>query len=308
VRWPRVERPVVWLVFWLALALTSALVRAAGGGEGDLRVVSWNVANYLSCNRMTAAGFRIEYPKPEAEKAALRAMIARLHPDVLVLQEMGGEAHLRELRRDLAAEGVDFAGGWCVVEADDGVRHLAVLWRAGVRVQARAADLGSGTIKRGLLEMELRVAGQRLHLFGTHLKSRYTVDAADLQACVQRARELDAVLGAIAARVDARQEPVLLLGDFNSGPGTEDWTDMQRRVEAASLRRIDARDAEGEDWTLVWDAGRRREVFDHVFVSSRLEAPEAPLRVTACVADMTDAPAPSDHRPLVVDLVWHGTE
>jgi hypothetical protein len=53
-------------------------------------------------------------------------VIRALDADLLVLQEMGGQAYLEELRRDLATEGLDYPHAF-LLEADDGQRHVALL-------------------------------------------------------------------------------------------------------------------------------------------------------------------------------------
>ena len=68
-----------------------------------LTIATYNVENYVPANRVTEAGYRQEYPKPETEKLALRGVIRGLNADVLVLQEMGSQPYLEELRRDLKA-------------------------------------------------------------------------------------------------------------------------------------------------------------------------------------------------------------
>ena len=72
----------------------------------SLTLATYNLENYTLANRMTPAGYRPEYPKPEAAKAALRAVLHRLDADLLVLQEIGGPPFLAELVRDLAGEGL----------------------------------------------------------------------------------------------------------------------------------------------------------------------------------------------------------
>lgn len=44
----------------------------------------------------------MQSPKPEAEKTALRKSLAAINADVLLIDEMGDAAFLRELRDDLA--------------------------------------------------------------------------------------------------------------------------------------------------------------------------------------------------------------
>lgn len=78
-----------------------------------LTLATYNVENYGPAKRVTEAGYRKDYPKPEAEKAALRTVLRGINADVLVLQEMGGAVYLEELRRDLKAEGSTIATRCC---------------------------------------------------------------------------------------------------------------------------------------------------------------------------------------------------
>src|SRR3954464_14018242 len=80
---------------------------AIARGE-TLVIATYNVENYGPANRMTDGGYRTDYPKPEDEKRALRTVIRGLNADVLVMQEMGPQLYLDELRRDLKTEGLDY--------------------------------------------------------------------------------------------------------------------------------------------------------------------------------------------------------
>src|SRR5262245_3168459 len=91
-----------------------------------LTIATYNLENYGPADRMTEAGFRKDYPKPEIEKRALRTVIRGLGADVLVVQEMGTKPHLDELRRDLKSEGCDYPFAELAF-ASDADRHLAVL-------------------------------------------------------------------------------------------------------------------------------------------------------------------------------------
>ncbi len=63
----------------ILLALVLAPAPGGAAAEGDsLTVATYNVQNYGPADRMTSEGFRLGYPKPEAEKRALRAVIGRL--------------------------------------------------------------------------------------------------------------------------------------------------------------------------------------------------------------------------------------
>ena len=75
------------LILFLALALAA---RA-------LTVGAYNVENYTLADRMVDGVYRKAYPKPEAEKQALRESIRGFAPDILALEEMGGPPFLAEL-------------------------------------------------------------------------------------------------------------------------------------------------------------------------------------------------------------------
>jgi hypothetical protein len=123
---------------WLALGF--ALAGASGGGAAELVIGTYNVENYGPADRMTEAGFRQDYPKPEPEKRALRTVIRDLGADVLVLQEMGGRAHLLELQRDLRSEGCDYPFAE-LASASDADRHVAVLSRCPLASHVTYGDL-----------------------------------------------------------------------------------------------------------------------------------------------------------------------
>ena len=104
-----------------------ALVEATGhAAPAALTVATYNVENYTATNRIVEGTYRTDYPKPEAEKAALRAVAHELDADVLALQEVGGAAHLQELQRDLRGEGLEYPYVAYVAAVNE-VRCVAVL-------------------------------------------------------------------------------------------------------------------------------------------------------------------------------------
>ena len=91
-----------------------------------LTVASYNVENYLATNRMVEGTYRQDYPKPEAAKQALRAVIRALNADVIALEEMGPRPYLDELQRDLAREGLAYPHAE-LLEAADVRRRLSLV-------------------------------------------------------------------------------------------------------------------------------------------------------------------------------------
>ena len=80
-RFGKMASPV--LAAWLLLTVTPS-ARAE-----RLTVATYNLENYLSTDRMVEGTYHHDYPKPETEKTALRAVIKSLNADVIAFQEMG---------------------------------------------------------------------------------------------------------------------------------------------------------------------------------------------------------------------------
>ena len=91
----------------VAPAAAQAEPVVAVGDPTRVRFINHNVENWLSMPR-TVDGERVEdASKPEEEKAALIAMIARHQPDVFGISEVGTPADLADIRERLRAAGVD---------------------------------------------------------------------------------------------------------------------------------------------------------------------------------------------------------
>lgn len=190
------KRAVVIGCAWL-LAVTAT-------GAEALKIATCNVENYGAADRVTPAGFRKDYPKPEEAKQALRTVIRALDADLLVLQEMGGQAYLEELRRDLATEGLDYPHTF-LLEADDGQRHVALLAKKPPlaviphpKLTFKYFDLAA-ELKRGLLEIRIGTVEGEVTLWALHLKSRYTDRPDDPLSAKRRAGEATAIRDLVLA-------------------------------------------------------------------------------------------------------------
>src|SRR5689334_15007580 len=170
----RASKPWLRFLGLCAFALFLSLAQAE-----TLTIATYNLENYGPADRMTEAGFRKDYPKPEAEKRALRAVIKGLNADVLVLQEMGSRQHLEELRRDLKNDGCDYPFSELASAADED-RHLALLSKRPLKSVTTHTDLqfayfgAKEPVKRGMLEASVSTASGDITLFAVHLKSRFT--------------------------------------------------------------------------------------------------------------------------------------
>ncbi len=295
---------------WAGLVCVLACLCFRGAAE-TLTIATYNVANYTLANRRVADGYRPDYPKPEAEKAALRAVIAALDADVIALQEVGGAAYLAELRRDLASEGVHYPHGAAPGGADE-ARGLAVLSRVPLGSVTLHTDLAAGRpgaehaepVRRGLLEVEIPAAGGAVTLFVVHLKSRLTEDRDDPGAEEQRVAEARAVRDRVLERFpEPATARFVIAGDFNDTPGSRALRAVQARGKTDIATWLDAADERGQRWTHVYDRVAIYSRFDHVLVSEGLRRGE-PGRARARIAGEPWALVreAGDHRPVVLTL------
>ena len=287
-----------------------ALFHFAPARAQTLTLATYNIENYCPANRMTADGFRGDYPKPEAEKQALRAVIRSLGADVIVLQEIGPRPYLEELRRDLAGEGLDYPHA-IVVEAEDRDRHLGLLSKLPLKSVVRHTDLDFAyfghreKVKRGLLEAVIATAAGDVTIFAVHLKSRLSDRADDPLSALRRAAEATAVRDCILRlRPDPGAARYVILGDCNDTRNSRTLQRLERRGQTVVAERLPAADSRGETWT---EDFRREDTYtqlDHILVSPGLLAAVRDRR--ARIFDGAGVAAASDHRPLFVVLTVTG--
>jgi endonuclease/exonuclease/phosphatase family metal-dependent hydrolase len=295
------KNPGRFLCAFLCLFVAVALVSAE-----TLTIATYNVENYGPANRLTADGYRKEYPKPEPEKRALRAVIRGLNADVLVIQEMGGQPYLDELRRDLKTEGIDYPHA-ALASAADADRHVALLSKRPLKNVTTHTDLqfayfsGRETVKRGLLEAMITTAAGDLTIFAVHLKSRFTERADDPMSAIRRAGEATAIRDRLLKRFPAPAEAsFIVLGDCNDGRTSKAVAFLQKRGKTEIATLLHGADSRGELWSHAY---RREESYsrvDQIFVSPALLP--AVQNKAARIYDADGVREASDHRPVFVVL------
>jgi len=290
-----------WRWWWCGLAV------ALGLRAETLTIATYNLENYGTSNRMTEAGYRKDYPKPEPEKRALRTVIRALNADVLVVQEMGPQAYLEELRRDLRAEGLDYPHA-VLATAADADRHVAVLSRRPLSGVTTHTDLeftyfgAKEKVKRGLLEATVATAAGEVTLFAVHLKSRFTDRPDDVQSAIRRVGEATAIRDRVLKRFpNPANARFVILGDCNDGKASKALERLRDRGKTAVAELLPAADGRGESWT---HAFRRDDTYtrvDHLLVSPGLLP--AVQGGVARIFDGAGVKEASDHRPVWATLV-----
>ena len=286
-----------------SFSLSLAVARAE-----TLTVATYNLENYGPADRVTEAGYRKDYPKPEAEKRALRAVIRALGADVLVLQEMGAQPYLDELQRDLKGEGLDYPFA-ALATAADADRHVALLSRRPLKNVTTHANLEFAylgmkeTVKRGLLEATVATSAGDVTVFAVHLKSRFTERPDDPAGAIRRTGEATAVRDAVLKRFPAPASArFLILGDCNDNKVSKAIEHLEKRGKTEIATLLPAVDSRGDVWTHNYHREETYTRVDHILVSPGLRA--AVQGGAAKIFDGDGVRTASDHRPVIATLVF----
>lgn len=271
-----------------------------------LRVASWNVRDYALVDRRLDDTFRPAYPKPEVEKAALRRVIKDIQPDVLALQEMGGDAFLQELQADLKAEGADYPFRQCL-EAADKVRQVAVLSKVPFKPVCLRADLHYKTaggeafpVLRGLLGIEVLSEQGALTLYVLHLKSKLETKGKPNTAERRRGEALAIRDVIIKAQPPAAAPRYVIMGDFNEATRHPPVQLFLKKGETPLAHLLPVADSRGEAWTHRYNYEDAYTRIDHILVSPALWPMVRGGK--GAIADNAAVLQASDHRLIYVDL------
>jgi endonuclease/exonuclease/phosphatase family metal-dependent hydrolase len=270
-----------------------------------ITVATYNVENYLVADRMVDGVYREAYPKPEAEKTAVRKAIIALAPDILAIEEMGKQPFLDELQRDLKTDGADYPYA-AVLEAADPDRHVAVLSKLPFKEVRRHATVAvtflgqKEVVKRGVLEVVFATNAGDVTLFIVHLKSRRTERPDDVEGVAQRQAEAEAVRDLVLARFpDPARAKFMICGDWNDTRNNKPVKTLLKRGSTELGEILRATDSRGEVWTHFYRAANTYSQIDYLLASPGLKPFVAGDGIVYDGAGVLDG---SDHRPVAVKL------
>jgi endonuclease/exonuclease/phosphatase family metal-dependent hydrolase len=257
-----------------------------------VRVATWNVHDLFDAeDRVSPPGELDELPtssEVSAKLARVARVLERLDADVVLLQEVENLALVEALAMQSGYQEARLVDGF-----DPRGIDVAVIARLSVdgyvsHLGERGAD-GSPLWSRDCVEVH--AGGGGLVVVGSHLVSRLTDPLGD------RRRAQAARMRQIADGLLQRAPGALVLagGDLNDEPASDalaplladgGWADPLADAGMGTL------------WTWLGLGGGAR--LDYLLVSRA----DAWRVVSAAVADGPDVAAASDHRPVVLDLIW----
>ena len=288
------------------VVFATALLFALPLDAESVRVATLNLRNYLSMDRMVEGVFRRNYPKGELQKAALRAVVKSVNPDILAVQEIGTEQYLLEFQRDLANCGIDYPHT-VLLQAVDPDRHLAILSKIPPveLLQITSLDFkyfdNRESIKRGVLGAVFQTDGFTWTLFNIHLKSQWTVRTDDQNSRLRRLREAEAFRNYIKKRYSSGDGGLyLVVGDLNSNLNDKPLQRLLKIGSRVLTEVVPATDSRGESWTYFYAKAGVYSLFDYILSSPALMPHVIGGRGT--IVDHNEMLIGTDHRMVYVDL------
>lgn len=296
---------LAWVSMWWVIAL--------GAEPLKFRVATYNVANYI-LHEGTGRPVKTEESREQVCHA-----VELLRPDVLALQEMGGVEALEDLRRRLAARGLEYPW-WEIAPGWDTNIQVALLSRFPIvarRSHTNESYLLNGRrlhVSRGILEVDLQVSdAYRFTMFVVHLKSRRPVGVAD-QADM-RLEEARILRSKIEERL--AQQPglnLLVAGDFND---VKNSRPLRTILGTGRYRLTDTRPAERNGdtvgpvrprsdpprivWTHFYEVEDSYSRVDYILLGPGMASEWVPEETY--VLAFPNWGVASDHRPIVATFV-----
>jgi endonuclease/exonuclease/phosphatase family metal-dependent hydrolase len=276
---------------------------ASRNSSGGLRFIAYNVENWLTMDRYADGKTLPSRPKPESQKSAALALLARHSPDVVGLCEIGTLADLKEIQSGLSAAGVDLPHLHFESGADP-VRRLGFLSRFPITATSTPErseyrlEGKSYAIQRGILDATIEADGKTYRFLGAHLKSKLESDQAD--QAEMRVHEARLLRRHVDQVLESNPHAKLVVyGDFNDTRSTTTVRTITGNYQSAGyLTLVPAKDTRGESWTYRWALHDLYSRIDFIAVSASMR-PEVDVQQSRVIDD-PDWQDASDHRPILV--------
>lgn len=304
--WHRLRPLLAFLLFHPALR--AADPPSAGDGSAPVRLVVYNLRNYLAMERRVGGEVVADAPKPEDEVEAVIDGLEATAPDLLGVCEIGDEGFLADLQSRLKRRGIDLPHSELVRDAAGWNRNVAFLSRFPI-VARRSRDDYSYELdgvrhpfQRGVLDVEVEIRpGYRLRYVGLHLKSKREVPEGD--QALMRLNEARLARLHLDRIFDADPDVNLVVaGDFNDYRSEPPVRALQGRYGSESyLASLTLADAEGFRWTHHWSFADVYSRIDFVLYSEGMKSEID--RAASRIHHWRDWDKASDHRPLVVEIL-----
>ena len=287
-------------------ASAGPVAKAEAAAKGALvRLVTYNVENWLTTDRYVDRKLVPGTPKPEAERRKVTEAILSAKPDILGISEIGNESDVKDLQKHLSDGGLNLPHFY-LNRGSDPTRSLVILSRYPIGKTVAHENLSyhlggrEYAMQRGILDASIDTPAGAFRFLGVHLKSKREVEDGDQEEMRRQEahllrREIDSILE------DDPQARLVVYGDFNDTRNSPAMKTVHGSGRGSmSLNMIALKDSRGQYWTHYWDYQDTYTRIDYVLVSQGLR--RSIEWDHSKIIDNEAVAGASDHRPLLVIL------
>ena len=269
-----------------------------------ITIASWNIAwlgDGINDEILQGNQYGGKHLRSEADFARLRAIIARLNAEILVLQEVENEAAVRRIlpgnnwKIFISQRRTDPAWAQRVAVAVD----ISLPARRLPDVTSLALD---GKLRHGL-DLEITQGKKRFRLLGIHLKSGcFTRHLLANKDCERLRQQLPKLKAWIKERV-AESIPFIIVGDWNREIGRA-HDSFFAALNDGSLKTLALIRLGDKITRRCWD--KKRQAVDHIVLGDHVAAPtwenSLPFSEHTYRYKASLRPLLSDHCPITAEL------
>lgn len=265
--------PIIALITGFLIVFTQAQTNA----PTTFSVASYNLWNWTNTDRQID-GKRVKAAdKPDKAKKAVIAILKKMNPDILLIQEMGNEKYFKGFQEDLKKAGLDYPHTEQVAGVSPRIT-IALLSRYPIiERNPRTEDTFeiSGKkegVQRGFIDVLIEISPEmKLKVMNAHLKSKRGEDSSSFPSIMRR-REALALRGYIVEYLTSHPDGYIIIGgDMNDTFGSEPLkTIVGERRSEHKLFDLWLRDWLGDRWTHNYDYKRIYSQIDFLIVNQNL--------------------------------------
>ncbi len=286
-------------------SVCSGRAEEAPATEDPIRVVFYNLKNYLAMDRRVDGKFVLDAPKPDREIVPLIEGIVATAPDVLGVCEIGDPEYVKDLQNRLRERDLDYPYTELVRAKSGHDRNLALFSKFPF-AETHSRDDYTYRIyddrlafQRGILDATIQVnPSYQLRLLLLHLKSKREVPEADqskmrLNEAHLARKHLDAIF---------KEHPnvnLMVMGDLNDDRHEPPVKAVQGYYSGRGyLSPLSLTDEYGFRWTHYWGTADSYGRLDYALYSRGISREID--RKASHIHHWPEWYDASDHRPIVV--------
>ncbi|MDX2225709.1 MAG: endonuclease/exonuclease/phosphatase family protein [Verrucomicrobiae bacterium] len=244
----------------------------------EFRVMTCNLLNWMNTDRRIEGKHVKAAEKPQKEKDAIMAIIKKMNPDILLVQEMGNDAYFEDFCRHLDRIGWKVRGKEHIVGISPRSTIALVSKFPIVARSPKTADrfVIAGKeegVQRGFIDVDIAITKDMVvKVMGAHLKSKRGETDVNSPPSLLRRREALLLRGYMTDFMASQPNGYLVvMGDLNDTFGSEPLkTIVATKMSEYHCYDLWLTDWAGDRWTHYYEYEREYAQIDYIIVNKNL--------------------------------------